>query len=167
VQTQKKSFHKDARALEKNSEERVKSLEDATSRKKRENRQVCAGTYRFGVCRVLILTLLIRFAQSENESFTSIGRHFFISSISSKYCRAPFICWIDGLIRTFPTSSPSKHEVGVVKFGSVWENEGVLGRVGKFVLVSDRDSQPYFRVLIGLAKGVDCSLCLFSVFTVF
>ena len=76
----KEEFLERRARLESRSVEHIESVEDAASHKKRENRQVCAGTYRFGVCRVLILTLMVRFAQPISAIITISGRHFFISS---------------------------------------------------------------------------------------
>jgi len=46
----KEEFPRRRARLKNDSDERIESLEDAESHKKRENRQVCAGTIRFGVC---------------------------------------------------------------------------------------------------------------------
>merc|ERR1719457_255311 len=79
-----KEFPRRRASLKTSSDERIESLEDAASHKKREKLQVCAG-----VCRVLTLSFILIFilifffalfiyTQSITGITTFNGRHFII-----------------------------------------------------------------------------------------
>ena len=76
----KKEFPQRRVSLKNNSDERIESLEDAASQEKCENRQVSAGTFRFGARWILILTFFICLTKSEShDSITVKGFHNFRS----------------------------------------------------------------------------------------
>ena len=127
------------------SDECIESLKDAASHKKRENRQVCAGTFRFGVCFILAL---VRFAQAQSV-FTTHVRHHFTAGIYHGAPEGPLIAII-GL--TFRPRDEREVAAGI---GSVREGEFVRVHVGRLIDVHDCDSKPYWRVPEVLTKGLE------------
>ena len=88
----KEEFQRRRARLKNNSDERKESLENAESHKKRENRQVCAGTSRIRVCRVLIFSAIIVFALALFKHLTQ-SVHAFIT-ITRRHVFIPIIPWL-------------------------------------------------------------------------